>query len=99
MNVPLSKMMSGLKVYFFIYIINLLIGASLLALAKSIYYYTLNHGTRCIYFIQLALKGSVLIQGNWFVSVLKLPLISPLPVIGPHYEPSLLVASAPNAMK
>ena len=59
----------------------------------------LNHGIRCIYFIQLALKGSALIQGNWFVWVLKFPLISPPPDIGAHYEPSLLVASAPNAMK
>ena len=39
MNVPLSLLICGLKVYCLISIIDLLIGASLLALAKSIYYH------------------------------------------------------------
>ena len=37
MNVPLSSLICGLQVYCLILIINLLMGASLLALAKSVY--------------------------------------------------------------
>ena len=37
MNLPLSKLICGLQVYCLIQIINLLMGASLLTLAKSIY--------------------------------------------------------------
>ena len=40
MNVPLSLLICGLQVYCLIY--NLLMGASLLALAKSIYYYMMS---------------------------------------------------------